>query len=302
MSTNDEKIDPGTGELIVMPTMALAVARPPKVVLEEARQAAVALMEVIKAKPKPVIMNGETYLEFEDWQTVARFYGVSARVVETKYVTLGGAAGYECKAEAIDNNTGKIVSAAEAMCLNDEEKWRARPKYTYLYVCKDGTLSVDDPGKDQIIWETSKDGKKHYPKKERKLTGEEAVPMYQLRSMAQTRACAKALRNILAWVVVLAGFKTTPAEEMEGVFPDKKKDAPHLDPNALATDKQKGVIEKFISKRTTADQEWWLSVFPETLTQERAGKMIKWLGSNSPDTPLPFDEWNAMLSGAADGK
>jgi hypothetical protein len=41
-------------------------------------------------------------------------------------------------------------------------------------------------------------------------------PDFQLRSMAQTRACAKALRNILAWVVVLAGYEPTPAEEMEG--------------------------------------------------------------------------------------
>jgi len=34
--------------------------------------------------------------------------------------------------------------------------------------------------------------------------------------MAQTRACAKALRNVLAWVVVLAGYRATPAEEMQG--------------------------------------------------------------------------------------
>ena len=33
--------------------------------------------------------------------------------------------------------------------------------------------------------------------------------------MAQTRACAKALRNVLAWVVVLAGYAPTPAEEMD---------------------------------------------------------------------------------------
>lgn len=39
-------------------------------------------------------------------------------------------------------------------------------------------------------------------------------PAFQLMSMAQTRACAKALRNVLAWVVVLAGYRPTPAEEM----------------------------------------------------------------------------------------
>lgn len=42
-------------------------------------------------------------------------------------------------------------------------------------------------------------------------------PEFQLKSMAQTRASAKALRNVLAWVVVLAGLSPTPAEEMDGV-------------------------------------------------------------------------------------
>jgi len=44
-------------------------------------------------------------------------------------------------------------------------------------------------------------------------------PEFQLKSMAQTRACAKALRNVLAWVVVLEGFSPTPAEEMDSVNP-----------------------------------------------------------------------------------
>lgn len=39
-------------------------------------------------------------------------------------------------------------------------------------------------------------------------------PWFQLASMAQTRAGAKALRNRLAWVVVLAGYRPTPAEEL----------------------------------------------------------------------------------------
>ena len=42
--------------------------------------------------------------------------------------------------------------------------------------------------------------------------------------MAQSRAGAKALRNRFAWVVVLAGFKTTPAEEM----PDSSDEAPKV--------------------------------------------------------------------------
>lgn len=38
---------------------------------------------------------------------------------------------------------------------------------------------------------------------------------YAIRSMAQTRAVSKALRLPLAWIMTLAGYEATPAEEME---------------------------------------------------------------------------------------
>jgi len=318
--SNNEQVDPGTGEVVVMPeTLPMVLRRPPEQVLEEAHRAAKALMGVISKKAKRVEMNGETYLEFEDWQTVGRFYAVTARVTSTEYVTIGNAAGFLAKADVIDNHSGRIVSAAEAMCLNDEEKWSVRTKYKWVYVCKDGSLSEADPGKDQIIWEKNKKTGKMFPKKEKKAVGSEPVPMFQLRSMAQTRACAKALRNVLAWVVVLAGFKPTPAEELTGtegdttappaaIPPEQPPEStttartPDLDPTAPATDKQKGVINKFMANRVPEEQEWWKGVFPETLTQERAGKMIKWLGSHRPDQPLPIEDLNAMLAGGTNGK
>jgi len=57
------------------------------------------------------------------------------------------------------------------------------------------------------------------------VSGAEAVCMFsesewkekaafQLRSMASTRAISKAFRNVFAWVMVMAGFCSTPAEEM----------------------------------------------------------------------------------------
>lgn len=39
-------------------------------------------------------------------------------------------------------------------------------------------------------------------------------PLFQLRSMAQTRAGSRVLRQVFGWVIVLAGYKATPAEEM----------------------------------------------------------------------------------------
>lgn len=176
-------------EMTSVPEGTMMVIRPPEVVLAEARNAAKALKSVLDAKPNKVIMNGEQYLEAEDWATVARFYGVCSKVASSQYIEYAGAHGFEARAVVIDVRSGMEISAAEAMCLNDEDKWSTRTKYEWKTV------------QGQRI---------------REKVGEEAVPLFQLKSMAQTRACAKALRNVLAWVVVLAGYKPTPAEEMTG--------------------------------------------------------------------------------------
>lgn len=139
--------------------------RPPDVVLAEAQKAARALADVVSKKKKPVMMNGEQYLEFEDWQTVGRFYGVTAKVIRTNPIEMSGVMGFEAYAVAIRTD-GMEISAAEAMCMNDEPNWKSKP-------------------------------------------------LFQLRSMAQTRACSKVLRQVLAWVVVLAGYRATPAEEIQ---------------------------------------------------------------------------------------
>lgn len=124
-----------------------------------------ALMNVIESKKKKVIINGQQYLEFEDWQTIARFYRCTVIVEWTKPLTAEAKfIGYEARAKVV-NAEGREISAAEANCSITEVKWKNRDRF-------------------------------------------------QLKSMAQTRACAKALRNVFSWVVVLKGLGTTPAEEM----------------------------------------------------------------------------------------
>jgi hypothetical protein len=144
----------------------LAMSRAPEIVLQEAAKAAQALRDVIERKPTKCVINGKTFLQFEDWQTLGRFYGVTVAARVTNYIEQGRVRGYECHAEAIRAD-GQVISAAQAMCMDDEQKWHDKP-------------------------------------------------LFQLRSMAQTRAQAKALRNVLAWVVVMAGYAPTPAEEMDG--------------------------------------------------------------------------------------
>ena len=151
-----------------MDTNVALTIGPPGEIVESARVGAKALTDIINQKPKKVIINGEQYIEFEDWQLVGQFFGVSVRTLDPEPVTIGGIDGARAEALLIHMESGLEIGGASAYCMKDEEKWMNKP------------------------W-------------------------YQLASMAQTRAGAKALRNRFSWVVVLAGYKTTPAEEMDGV-------------------------------------------------------------------------------------
>lgn len=182
----------------------------PKAVLDEAQKAAAALHDVIKRKPKPVIINGETYLEYEDWATVGRFYGVTAGLEhDVEYVELGGAKGFKATAVALRN--GQVISRATAFCLDDEDRWSK-------------------------------------------------APTYQIASMAQTRANAKVLRNVLSWVAVLAGYKPTPAEEMDGVRSPQKQAGGKASGPIPACPKcktPKGVMPSKFTEKQTGIRPWF---------------------------------------------
>lgn len=136
-----------------------------KSVVEYGRRSAVMLKKIIESRKDKVMIGGRQYLQFQDWQTIAKFYRSTVGVEWTKPILAGEKVfGYEAKAHVL-NDKGMVVSSAESSCSRDEPTWKARPDF-------------------------------------------------QLRSMAQTRSCAKALRNVFGWVVVLAGFEGTPAEEM----------------------------------------------------------------------------------------
>jgi hypothetical protein len=180
--------------------------REPEEVLAEATKAAVALKKVVSMKKNPVMFGGEQYLEREDWGTVAKFYGCTAKTIETRYVEFGGARGWEAVAVVIDRNMSE-VGRAESMCLSDEEQWGEVAKYEWQDV-------LDEHGKK--IWDANlRNGKGGY-KSQKVKTGTTPKPLFQLRSMAATRAEAKALKGVFSWVVVLAGYQPTPAEEMTG--------------------------------------------------------------------------------------
>jgi hypothetical protein len=54
--------------------------------------------------------------------------------------------------------------------------------------------------------------------------GKAGQTINQLAGMAQTRAESRAFKQLLSWVVVLAGYSATPAEEMAGIVQDAPTD------------------------------------------------------------------------------
>lgn len=147
-------------------SLTLVEQTPPEVV-KGATIAAKELHKLVSSREKRLVLGDKQYLFFEDWQTVGKFYGVTASVTKTEELRDGdNFIGF--LAHAIALKDGNEVSGADAECTRDEPNWQDKPRF-------------------------------------------------QLRSMSQTRACAKALRNCLGWVAVLAGYEPTPAEEMAGV-------------------------------------------------------------------------------------
>lgn len=113
---------------------------------------------------------------------------------------------------------------------------------------------------------------------------------YALRSMAQTRATSKAMRAPLGFIVQLAGFNPTPAEEMpsseteyapgrpsaersEGSIPDAVSDP------VLTFGKHKG---KKVSETPTAYRQWLVENF--TPKDEHGGLILEAVK----DSLIPF--------------
>jgi hypothetical protein len=107
----------------------LAVQRDPEVVLQEAQKAAQALKNVIATKKNPVRFNGEQFLEYEDWQTIGKFYGLMATTGEAMYHEIDGVKGAKATSKIIEIKTGNVVGGADGWCMRDEPNWRIKPWY-----------------------------------------------------------------------------------------------------------------------------------------------------------------------------
>jgi hypothetical protein len=108
-------------------------------------------------------IGGRKYPELEAWTLLGMLMPTTITPHVTRTWQVEGGWGAHAEARTLD---GTIVSAADAYCMRDEEKWENKPGH-------------------------------------------------QLASMASTRACSRAMRLPLSFVMSLTGYEVTPAEEME---------------------------------------------------------------------------------------
>lgn len=170
-------------ELTAPQSAELSLDRNPDTMLAEASLVAQTVQRLVVAKPDLVqVIGGRKHPRFELLQIVASMFRVAPRIRETRRIEPDG---WEAIAEAVHVPTGQIISVADGMCAADEPEWGTRGKYEWV------------------------DGRRH-------KVGEVPVTSHQRRSMAQTRAASKALRLALGWVLGLAGYEASAAEEFTG--------------------------------------------------------------------------------------
>lgn len=100
---------------------------------------------------------------------------------------------------------------------------------------------------------------------------------YAVASMAQTRAVGKAFRMKLGWLLKIAGYETTPAEEMDAVVAQTVKEKPKFNTRDI------GIAKTQLELATTMDE---LKVIFNTLGEVR----------KSPEVIAKKDEMKAKLA------
>ena len=152
----------------------------PKAVVERASAVATALAAVIDERRLYAQIGQKKHVQVEGWTLLGSMLGVFAEIQWSRPLDTG----WEARAVARTLD-GRIVGAAEAMCLSNEAKWRSADSHA-------------------------------------------------LRSMAQTRSVSKALRLPLGFIMHLAGYSATPAEELADEQPEQRRGAQASSPNAAA--------------------------------------------------------------------
>jgi len=137
--------------------------------LARAKESVNTLMKVIKAKPKPLIINGKQYMEYADWQLLGLYFGITTKVNNIEVINE--------MYEKTDKD-GNIISESKFMG----------------YIVEVSALKYS-----QVISTTTAECTRH----EKQWMNKDRN---QIREMAQIRAKRSALKDVLRWVFSMASL------------------------------------------------------------------------------------------------
>jgi hypothetical protein len=160
-----------------VPAPAKTIQSTPEQALAFASRTASAVLAEAKKHRWVVRIQKSEYFCIEAWQALGAPYGITAAVTKIELLTDkdGNVIGAQAWAEARHNPTGRVWGQAVQVCMADE------------------TVRTRE-GEVIRRWE----GK----------------GTHALVGMASTRACSRALSQVLRWVATIAGVSGTPSEEM----------------------------------------------------------------------------------------
>jgi hypothetical protein len=244
MAVAEEVIDAVTGELVpareVNPgvSMTLFGTDDPVVVVEQATRTAQALAGVIEKQHPYTQMGSSRHVRVEGWTLLGSMLGVFAIPIWTRSVRddNGEHIGWEARVEA-RTRSGDVVGAADAQCLRTENMWSFNP--------------------------VGRGGKKL-----------QARDDFALRSMAQTRAVSKALRVPLDFIVQLAGFNATPAEEMTQTERNVQRGRPQT--VQLTKEEAFEELKQRQSRLCRIDSAWTKQAIFDTVAKATGEEVKKW--------------------------
>ena len=129
-----------TQDVMEMPPQLLGLRKPDDII-DEAKERANKLKQIVKETHVSVDIGGKEHLMFEAWATIGSFYGCTAGAEDAVPVEIDGVRGFKAKARVINERTGQFVSEAIAYCMRDEENWEEKPTFQLASMAQTRAMS-----------------------------------------------------------------------------------------------------------------------------------------------------------------
>jgi len=104
----------------------------PEAAMIRAKEAVDTVMKVIQNRPKPLIINGKQYLEYQDWRLLALYFGITTHVdnvdelnhiVDDRLKFIG----FVVTASALRD--GQVLTTSSAECTRYEKNWVNKDRF-----------------------------------------------------------------------------------------------------------------------------------------------------------------------------